>query len=218
MIDYEAAASRMYTGPALTKPAAPETATILGTGGAPAPKPEPTAEEQMAARLFQGPKPEGEATAPQSAPEPAAESSVYDTMPEDDANYAESTFNHAGEVQSDILPGDLLPQMDPAEVEQFREALVAGGAGSTTARQVMTVAEGYMRGTAEPMTMEAGRAALEQRFGRHAAAKVAAAQEVIAKASAKWPGLVGWLEETGAGNDPRLIEKLAARASKMPRR
>jgi hypothetical protein len=38
------------------------------------------------------------------------------------------------------------------------------------------------------------------------------------EAEAKWPGLTDYLNRTGLGSDPRLIQKLAARAEHRPER
>jgi hypothetical protein len=54
------------------------------------------------------------------------------------------------------------------------------------------------------------------RFGKNTEAKIAAAQSVVAAAAVKWPGIKDWLEKSGMGNDPKLIQRLAARAERRP--
>jgi hypothetical protein len=40
---------------------------------------------------------------------------------------------------------------------------------------------------------------------------------MIREASQRWPGLPEYLERTGLGSDPKLIQQLAARAERRPR-
>src|SRR4051812_42787269 len=41
---------------------------------------------------------------------------------------------------------------------------------------------------------------------------------LIREALQRWPGLSEYLERTGLGSDPKLIQQLAARAERRPRR
>jgi hypothetical protein len=45
-----------------------------------------------------------------------------------------------------------------------------------------------------------------------------AARGMIRQAAAKWPGLTQYLDVTGLGSDPKLIQQLVARAKRRPGR
>jgi hypothetical protein len=53
--------------------------------------------------------------------------------------------------------------------------------------------------------------------GNGTAEKVELARGMIREASQRWPGLPEYLERTGLGSDPKLIQQLAARAERRPR-
>lgn len=56
--------------------------------------------------------------------------------------------------------------------------------------------------------------ALRQKFGADADAKVEAARGVIERAAQRWPGVWDFLDRSGLGDSPRLIEQLAIRAAR----
>jgi hypothetical protein len=64
----------------------------------------------------------------------------------------------------------------------------------------------------------AGMAELEQRWGSRTAEKLDLARSMISAASTKWPGLKEYLNATGLGSDPRLIQELVARSERRPGR
>jgi hypothetical protein len=61
-------------------------------------------------------------------------------------------------------------------------------------------------------------AALEQRWGDQMPAKLELARGMIAEAEKQWPGLRDYLNATGLGSDPKLIQQLVARAERRPGR
>jgi hypothetical protein len=63
-----------------------------------------------------------------------------------------------------------------------------------------------------------GMAALTAKWGSKAGEKVALARGMINAAEAKWPGLRNYLNATGLGSDPKLIQQLVARAECRPGR
>jgi hypothetical protein len=63
-----------------------------------------------------------------------------------------------------------------------------------------------------------GMKVLQERWGDQVPAKLQAAKAMIQEAAAKWPGLPEYLERTGLGSDPKLIQQLVARAERRPGR
>ncbi|MCG5240864.1 hypothetical protein ACIU1J_05465 [Azospirillum doebereinerae] len=59
--------------------------------------------------------------------------------------------------------------------------------------------------------------ALRQPHGTETDAKIAAARGMIERAAQRWPGVWDFLDRSGLGNSPHLIEQLAARAARRSR-
>jgi hypothetical protein len=118
-------------------------------------------------------------------------------------------------------------QIKPVEREVTRgkigQALVAAGLGNTTASSFMRMGiEASRNGPLSDQQIQqrnaAGMKVLEQRWGDQVPAKLELAKGMIKEASAKWPGLPQYLEVTGLGSDPKLIQQLVARAERRPGR
>ena len=90
-------------------------------------------------------------------------------------------------------------------MDLVRQGIEASRAGPLSAEQVER-----MNGN--------GMAALTAKWGDQTAAKLALAKGMIREAEAKWPGLRNYLNATGLGSDPRLIQQLVARAERRPGR
>jgi hypothetical protein len=60
--------------------------------------------------------------------------------------------------------------------------------------------------------------ALTEKWGLRTGEKLKLAREMIREASTRWPGLKEYLNATGLGSDPKLIQQLVARAERRPGR
>jgi hypothetical protein len=63
-----------------------------------------------------------------------------------------------------------------------------------------------------------GMKALQERWGDQTGQKLELARGMIDEASQRWPGLKDYLNRTGLGSDPKLIQQLVARAERRPGR
>jgi hypothetical protein len=121
------------------------------------------------------------------------------------------------------IPDDLAVNLKDGEGEQIGQALIAAGLGNTTAASFMKMGVAASRnGPLSDHQIQQkntdGMKVLEQRWGDQVSAKLELARSMIQDASAKWPGLPKYLEVTGLGSDPRLIQELVARADRRPGR
>ncbi len=57
-----------------------------------------------------------------------------------------------------------------------------------------------------------------RRWGGQAEAKLIMARARIVEADQRWQGMREYLERSGLGSDPKLIQQLAARAERRPGR
>jgi hypothetical protein len=121
------------------------------------------------------------------------------------------------------IPDDLHANLQPGEGEQIGQAFIAAGLGNTTAASFMRMGvEASRRGPLGDDQIERrnaeGMQALEQRWGDQMPAKLELARGMIAEAEKQWPGLRNYLNATGLGSDPKLIQQLVARAERRPGR
>jgi hypothetical protein len=177
-----------------------------------------------AAPHAQVPEPE-----PKPAPRPEDEGRqtaadlFFGDTPDDGAeyvNYGEMALDSVAAVALD-LPAEMAAAAQAGEMDQAREAFVAAGIGHTLAGALVEQAKEAFRAGPVPADRLAAmetetRAALQKRFGKNTEAKIAAAQSIVAEAAVKWPGIKDWLEQSGMGNCPKLIQRLAARAERRP--
>jgi hypothetical protein len=63
-----------------------------------------------------------------------------------------------------------------------------------------------------------GMAAPQEHWGDQTGAKLELAKGMIREAEKQWPGLKAYLNATGLGSDPKLIQQLVARAERRPGR
>lgn len=136
---------------------------------------------------------------------------LYDT-PSDGVWYGEPPFEQPDAVPIN-LPQDVVGQIGAGELPQVKAAFVSAGVGQTLANSFLDQATSAIR---EPITTtpEQAHAVLRQKFGAGADAKIAAARATIARAAEKWPQVYEFLDRSGLGNSPRLIEQLAAHAER----
>jgi hypothetical protein len=119
------------------------------------------------------------------------------------------------------IPDDLANNLQPGEAQQIGQALIAAGLGNTTAASFMKMGvEASRNGPLADHEIQKrnadGMKALKERWGDQTGAKLQTAKAMIQKASAKWPGLTNYLNATGLGSDPKLIQELVARAERKP--
>jgi hypothetical protein len=121
------------------------------------------------------------------------------------------------------IPDEMAANLQPGEGEQIGQAFIAAGLGNTTAASFMRMGvEASSRGPLSDHQIERrnaeGMQALQERWGDQTGAKLALAKGMIREAEAKWPGLRNYLNATGLGSDPKLIQQLVARAERRPGR
>lgn len=121
------------------------------------------------------------------------------------------------------IPDDLSVNLEPGESEQIGQALVAAGLGITTAASFIRMGvEASRRGPLSDHQVQQknadGMKALRERWGDQTPAKIELARGMIREGEAKWPGLTNYLNATGLGSDPKLIQQLVARAERRPGR
>ena len=63
-----------------------------------------------------------------------------------------------------------------------------------------------------------GMQALREKWGSQTGAKIELAKTVINAAEKRWPGVKDYLNRSGLGSDPKLIQQLVARAERRPGR
>jgi hypothetical protein len=121
------------------------------------------------------------------------------------------------------IPDDLRDNLDDGEQQEIGKALVAAGLGLTTAQSFMKMGIAASRnGPLSDLQIQQrnadGMKVLERRWGDQVPAKLELARSMINEASTKWPGLKQYLNATGLGSDPKIIQALVARAERMPGR
>jgi hypothetical protein len=121
------------------------------------------------------------------------------------------------------VPDDLAANLGEGEAAQITAAFIESGVGRTMANDL--VRQGIEASRRGPLTDHqiqqrnvAGMAALTAKWGDRTPAKLALAKAMVREASAKWPGLPDYLQHTGLGSDPKLIQQLVARAERRPGR
>jgi hypothetical protein len=121
------------------------------------------------------------------------------------------------------IPDDMAAKLQPGEGEQIGRAFIAAGLGNTTAASFMRMGvEASRRGPLSEHQIQqrntAGMAALTEKWGDQMPAKLELARGMIRQAEKQWPGLKDYLNRTGLGSDPKLIQQLVARAERRPGR
>jgi hypothetical protein len=121
------------------------------------------------------------------------------------------------------IPDEMAANLQPGEGEQIGQAFIAAGLGNTTAASFMRMGvEASRRGPLSEQQIERrnaeGMQALQERWGDQTGAKLELAKGMIREAEKQWPGLKAYLNATGLGSDPKLIQQLVARAERRPGR
>lgn len=156
--------------------------------------------------------------APHSEPEKLGQAArLYgDLPPTRDLVRWDETPAAAAEIKFDPAPGD--HGADAPEVEAARttlaEAMAHAGAGASIARELYRDAAAASRPDYKPVTAEQGMVTLREAWGPAFDRNLEAARGAILKAAEKDPGIISYLEQTGLGNDPAFIRKIAARATR----
>lgn len=105
-----------------------------------------------------------------------------------------------------------------AALTRLRDGLAAAGAGVTVARELFGDAIRAAQDTRWVVPREQAETELRQHFGTRYDAQVGAAQALIQRAAARCPEIILFLEQTGLGNSPEFIRKLAVAAGKRGNR
>jgi hypothetical protein len=176
------------------------------------------------------PKPEATQRAPAGQDEHAQrrqeETDLAERMfggtPMDGVRYDEVELTSPNEFSLDV-PEDLAANLGEGEAQQIVSSFIEAGVGRTFA--VDLVRQGIEASRRGPLSVEAvermngaGMAALREKWGGRTGAKIELARGMIAAAEAKWPGVKAYLNATGMGSDPKLIQQLVARAERRPGR
>ncbi|MGF6230524.1 hypothetical protein QFZ27_004479 [Inquilinus ginsengisoli] len=167
------------------------TAPVVKPGPAPADDPVP---ESAAATLYE------------PAPPPTREYVRFDEPPATPGSISLAAPSDEG--------WDLTAEGDAARA-RAADAMVAAGAGTTFAQEAWRDVVAASRPDYQLVAQDVALAQLRQDWGPKFEANVAAAQRLVQAAAQKDPTIVSYLEQTGLGNDPAFIRKLAARAAKM---
>jgi hypothetical protein len=121
------------------------------------------------------------------------------------------------------VPEDMASNLAEGEAAQIGQAFVEAGLGLTTAASFLKMGiEAVQRGPMSPEAAETRNAAamaeLQKRWGDRTAEKLAEARAMISVAERRWPNIRDFLDRSGLGSDPKLIQQLVARAERRPGR
>jgi hypothetical protein len=121
------------------------------------------------------------------------------------------------------IPDEMAANLQPGEGEQIGQAFLAAGLGNTTAASFLRMGvEASRRGPLSEHQIQQrnaeGMQALQERWGDQTGRKLELAKGMIREAEKQWPGLKQYLNATGLGSDPKLIQQLVARAERRPGR
>jgi hypothetical protein len=147
---------------------------------------------------------------------------MFGGTPMDGVRYDEVELTSLNEFSLDV-PEDLAANLGEGEAQQIVSSFIEAGVGRTFA--VDLVRQGVEASRRGPLSDDQvqrrntdGMAALREKWGSQTGAKIELARGMIAAAEAKWPGVKAYLNATGMGSDPKLIQQLVARAERRPGR
>lgn len=106
---------------------------------------------------------------------------------------------------------------EPAEVALAKLAMLHAGVGITLAGKFFGMFLESAKGNPAKLTEAKAMETLQGRFGDKTAATIEDARGFVRQLGAKWPGVTRFLNESGLGNDPRMIA-LLAQASRRKKR
>jgi hypothetical protein len=230
---FDAMASRLYPSMAQAPQEAAKVATTAPDPAAPAKvaAAEPmSAEDAMAERIYRKrpaevawfDQPSTASREPPAPEEETMEQRLYGDTVSTNSNveWGEDAAQDVAQYKMEEMPiefRDPDPAVYAAGQAQFREGLLAAGAGPSLARELWADAMRAERNRVTTTTAEASEQ-LRDRWGPKAEAKVAAARDLIGKAIAKCPEIGTWLDRTGLGNDVNFIVKLSKRADALAKK
>lgn len=164
-----------------------------------------------------------DAVAADAVPIPPEQAKAAEPPSDEAALYPDAGITTRGYVKFDepaladpasleiLIPGDLA-NPDPAATDRLRAAFVAAGAGPTTAREILADAVAAARQGTSANAPDSTLAELRRSWGNQTEARLAAARDLVRRATAHDPDIPDFLARTGLGNDAGFIRKLAARA------
>src|SRR5687768_1815334 len=146
---------------------------------------------------------------------------MYGDLPSGDGvRYDEPELTSPQEFSLEV-PDALAANLGEGEAQQITSAFIEAGVGRTMANDL--VRQGIEASRRGPLSVEQverknadGMAALTAKWGDRAGEKLELARGMIREAEAKWPGVKAYLNATGLGSDPKLIQQLVARAERRP--
>ena len=203
-------------------PQEPAKAAVATPAAPAAPPPVEAREAGQAVEVEAATKPSTESREPPALEELTMEQRMYGDAVSTNSNVEWEEDAAPGAAHYDLaeLPVDLRhpdPDVYAAGQAQFREGLLAAGAGPSLARELWGDAIRAERNPIRTTASEAS-AQLRNRWGPKTDAKVAAARDLIGKAIAKCPEIKTALERTGLGNDVNFIVKLSKRADALSKK
>jgi hypothetical protein len=148
--------------------------------------------------------------------------SMFGGTPMDGVRYDEVELTNPAEFSLDV-PDDLAANLGEGEAQQIVSGFIEAGVGRTMALDL--VRQGIEASRRGPLSDDQvqkrnadGMAALREKWGGQTGAKIELAKTVINAAERKWPGVKDYLNRSGLGSDPKLIQQLVARAERRPGR
>lgn len=147
---------------------------------------------------------------------------MYGGTPMDGVRYDEPELTSTNEFSLDV-PEDLAANLGENEAQQITAAFIESGVGRSMAIDLVRQGvEASRRGPLAEADIQQrnadGMAALKAKWGSKAGEKIQLARGMIRDAEKQWPGLRNYLNATGLGSDPKLIQQLVARAERRPGR
>jgi hypothetical protein len=147
---------------------------------------------------------------------------MFGETPMDGVRYDEVELTSPNEFSLEV-PDDLAANLGEGEAQQIVSGFIEAGVGRSFA--VDLVRQGIEASRRGPLSVEAverrnadGMAALTAKWGDKAGEKIELARGMINAAERKWPGVKDYLNRSGLGSDPKLIQQLVARAERRPGR
>jgi hypothetical protein len=148
---------------------------------------------------------------------------LYGDLPNGDGvRYDEVELSSPTEFALEV-PDDLAANLADGEAQQIVSAFIESGVGRTMAIDLLRQGiEASRRGPLSDDQVQERNASsmqdLQAKWGDKAGQKIQLAKGMIDAAERKWPGVKAYLNATGLGSDPKLIQQLVARAERRPGR
>jgi hypothetical protein len=147
---------------------------------------------------------------------------MYGDTPMDGVRYDEVELTSTNEF-SLVVPDDLAANLGEGEAQQIVSSFIESGVGRTMA--IDLVRQGIEASRRGPLSDDQvqrrnadGMKDLQAKWGPKTGEKLELAKGMIREAEKQWSGLRNYLNATGLGSDPKLIQQLVARAERRPGR